>query len=431
MTRLAVIFIAISSLIGCETVQQIDSALYSGMDKISTVDKVTGIRSLNLKSDEQSFAAGSATFDKLMEAVAKEDGRTLPENDPTYIRVKRIYDRVIAVSHFKDAEGLKFAVIDDPMFNAFAFGGGHSVVIKGLADGTTDDELAYVIGHELAHNAASHVEEADAITKTRKVLSKDTGYGYTTVHTNIAEQEADRIGIVYASLAGFDPIGSVTVWSKKATNDPNRFNYYRSHPENGERAYLNAQTVAKAKQYYTRGQVNSDFEQLLVCNEVYCNRQREEIEAGEGGGSLRLFETVADTYIKNMQTKAEKARQEEQIVQSQQVALAAPRVQWPAVYQVYEGQVELGGQLTGASVGFAGPVGDMYYTANGQTLRVRLQYQYAQNGVSIYKWTDLRGSGLIGFANRTDGSVAGAFLMQDNARRLQPAGGGFYGMPKR
>ena len=96
------------------------------------------------------------------------------------------------------------------MWQALAFGGGHSVVIKGLADGTTDDELAYVIGHELAHNAASHVEESEAITKARKALSKDTGYGYTTVHTNIAEQEADRIGIVYASLAGFDPIGSVT-----------------------------------------------------------------------------------------------------------------------------------------------------------------------------------------------------------------------------
>ena len=344
--------------------------------------------------------------------------------------MKRIYDRVIAVSHFKDAEGLKFAVIDDPMWQALAFGGGHSVVIKGLADGTTDDELAYVIGHELAHNAASHVEESEAITKARKALSKDTGYGYTTVHTNIAEQEADRIGIVYASLAGFDPIGSVTVWSKKATNDPNRFNYYRSHPENGERAYLNAQTVAKAKQYYTRNQVNPDYATLMMCNEVYCNRQREEVEAGKGGGFLRLFETVADTYMKNMQTKAEKARQEQQMANSQQVALVTPRVQWPAVYRVYEGQVELSGQLAGASVGFAGPVGEMYYTANGQTLRVRLQYQYAQNGVSIYRWSDSKGSGLIGFQNRTDGSVAGAFLMQDNARRLQPAGGGFYGIPK-
>ena len=131
-----------------------------------------------------------------------------------------------------------------------------------------------------------------------------------------------------------------------------------------------------------------------------------------------------------MQTKAEKARQEQQMANSQQVALVAPRVQWPAVYRVYEGQVELSGQLAGASVGFAGPIGEMYYTANGQTLRVRLQYQYAQNGVSIYRWSDSKESGLIGFQNRTDGSVAGAFLMQDNARRLQPAGGGFYGMPK-
>ena len=158
------------------------------MDEVSKVDKVTGIRSLDLKSDEQSYAAGSATFDKLMEAVAKEGGRTLADNDPTYIRVRRIYDRVIAISHFKDAESLKFAVIDDSMWQAFAFGGGHSLVIKGLADGTTDDELAYVTGHEQAHNAASHVEESEAITKARRAPSKDTGYRYKTVHINIAEQ---------------------------------------------------------------------------------------------------------------------------------------------------------------------------------------------------------------------------------------------------
>ena len=45
------------------------------------------------------------------------------------------------------------------MVNAYAFGGGNFLVFTGLMNKATDDELAYVIAHELAHNSASHNEE--------------------------------------------------------------------------------------------------------------------------------------------------------------------------------------------------------------------------------------------------------------------------------
>ena len=308
-TQLLSLLVLTQFLVSCETASQIDSVLYEQIDRVSKEDTVTGVRSLNLKSDEAAYARGLATFNMLVDEVQKQGGAILAEDDPVYIRVKGIYDRVISASHFRDAKDLKFAIIDDPMFKHRSWVAG-MWLFQGLVDGTNDDELANVIGHELAHNSAAHRSESESFMKMRSALKKENREGYETVHTNVNEQEADRIGIIYSTLAGFDPKGSVSVWQKKSTNDPNRFSYFRSHPENGERAYLNNQTVLTAAKYYMPNQLNPEYESLLVCNDVFCKSSGIEAEAGKGGGILRTIEVIADTVIKNTETKQELRRQQ-------------------------------------------------------------------------------------------------------------------------
>ena len=99
------------------------------------------------------------------------------------------------------------------------------------------------------HNAAAHVSESQSFMKMRSVLSKENREGYETVHTNVNEQEADRIEIIYSTLAGFDPKGSVSVWQKKSTNDPNRFSYFRSHPK-GKLSKISVRQLIPFRRYW-------------------------------------------------------------------------------------------------------------------------------------------------------------------------------------
>ena len=68
-----------------------------------------------------------------------------------------------------------------------------------MLEKTNDDELAYVIAHELAHNTAGHIEETHFL-KMKDAVGKKPSEGYAKSFTNINEQEADRIAIIWLKL---------------------------------------------------------------------------------------------------------------------------------------------------------------------------------------------------------------------------------------
>tara|TARA_B100001093_G_C26503503_1_gene874333 strand:+ start:202 stop:582 length:381 start_codon:yes stop_codon:yes gene_type:complete len=100
---------------------------------------------------------GKQYFDQI---VSEYEGKVLAKDDPRYIRVERIFKRVIAGSHFRNADTPELAVIDDPVWNALATTGGRTTFFTGLVDSSTDDEIAVVLGHELAHSSLSHITES-------------------------------------------------------------------------------------------------------------------------------------------------------------------------------------------------------------------------------------------------------------------------------
>ena len=54
--------------------------------------------------------------------------------------------------------------------NAFASGGGNYFVLQGLLNATNDAELAFIIGHEIAHSSAGHIEEAESFVSAKDVV---------------------------------------------------------------------------------------------------------------------------------------------------------------------------------------------------------------------------------------------------------------------
>jgi hypothetical protein len=357
-------------------------------------------------------AQGNEALDAAIEQAKNDGVRVFMAGDPTYDRAKKILDKIIAVSHYNEMENVRLEVIDysDPVkdFNAFASGGGNMCVYTGLMNDADDDELAYVIGHELAHNAASHGEEHGAFMKAKSVVAKKTEEGYETVFTNVHEQEADRIGIMYTALAGFDPYASSRIWLRKASSNPEQYAFFRTHPADAERANTNQRTAQIVSKYYTKGVINSDAENILANNELFSKiENKESRKAGEGGGFLALLEVVGDALSKHAQTEAELEKQKIRI------ALVPPDVNWGVGWDVYKGTVNHHGQNVGLNFGISNNQGQFLYNYDNQVQRGELQFDSQNEHGYWFRWRDDYGTGLLNFKEYTDGFLRGNIFIDD------------------
>ena len=426
MRNLLLIAVSILTFSGCQTtgefLSKTDEVLGEVTDAISSEDTVTGVRSLNFQSEDDIDKQASETISLFLEQ-AKSDGATVySEDHPVFLRAKRIYDKVISVSHFANKKGLRLYVVDYEDFNAFAVGGGNFFILKGLMDQTTDDELAYVIGHELAHDAAKHIAEQNAYFTVKSVVARKTEDGYVTTFSNVQEQEADVLGILYSTLAGYDPYASVTIWQKNPTNIA-EYAYFRSHPTGDERSIQNKNTANQVVQYWIKGQVNPDFKTILNCNSLYCKKEEGELQPGEGGGILSILELIADTLIKNAQTEQELGYQKQgQVVASNQLPLEPPNVNWVGGYTIYKGTVDRHNERTGLDFGLSNGVGEFFYHFNGNIERGTIQYSSQNEHGYWFQWSDNWGFGWLNLKQYTDGSLRGQIYMNDGTNPGQLLG---------
>ena len=394
-----------------------DEFLMQTAEVLSKKDKITGLRSLNTVSDKQARQRGEATLQLILDEANRQKVKIFKSGDAEFERVSRIVERVVRASHYRDEEKIRFEVVDFEDVNAFAFGGGNFIVFTGLMSIANDDELAYIIAHELAHNAASHNEEQENFLRFKDVVGKKPSSEYRTVFTNVNEQEADRIGIIYTALAGFDPCASATFWEKQKTY-LEEYSIFRTHPVNIERAATNRKVCKVVSKYYKKGEVSADVERVLRCNELFCNDLSAELAAGEGGGFLAMLEVLADSYIKNEQAKTEKKKQEQQKIEAnrllaEQKRLAVPNVQWLAGWNVYKGTIQRHNERSGLNFGIAQQQGEFYYNFNNQIQKGTMRYHSRnQNGI-WFTWQDNWATGMISLKEYTDGSLRGQIFMND------------------
>lgn len=154
-------------------------------------------------------------------------------------RVRAIAQRLIQqVGVFRpDAQNWNWEihVFKSNEVNAWCMPGGKMAVYTGLIDKTkaTDDELAAVIGHEMAHALREHSREQMsqqmATNLGLSVLSAVTGSAlvgdlgstltdvmFSLPNSRTHEMEADRLGVELAARAGYDPRAAITLWQKMA-----------------------------------------------------------------------------------------------------------------------------------------------------------------------------------------------------------------------
>jgi predicted Zn-dependent protease len=176
----------------------------------------------------------------LREAASK--GALAPGDHPQVQRLRRIADRLIPyASRFNErAPQWKWEVnlIGSKQVNAFCMPGGKIAFYTGILDTLklTDDEVAAIMGHEIAHALREHGREraakstiAQGVTIGASVLSQLLGYGdlggqlasagaqlTMLAFSREDETEADLVGMDIAARAGFDPRAGIKLWEKMA-----------------------------------------------------------------------------------------------------------------------------------------------------------------------------------------------------------------------
>ena len=313
--RIGLVALIFTVLSGCQALQKVDQGLYQVAESVSEKDRVTGQRSLSMADGRAQIEQGNAYVDQL---IAQEQKNKRPVNAAVsrtqYQRLVRVFDRIHQVSHLKQ-ERWQPLLIKRDSFNAFTTGGTYIVVHSQLMDDLPDDaELAAVLGHEIAHTVANHVYERQTHAQISALAGSNAAgrSGYQAAFTHESEREADRIGILYTALAGYDPLAASRIWQRKYAEQGNaRALFHHDHPVNAER-YQEAKSVGtQVLPYYKKNQINPKAAELLD-NNVLWRKNENEVAAGEGGGVAALLSTALGAYVQHQQAKGEEQRQLQQ-----------------------------------------------------------------------------------------------------------------------
>lgn len=310
------VLVCLVLLSGCEALQRVDRGLYNAAETVSERDRVTGRRTLSMASRGQQIAQGNAAVEQIIAQQKKAGKRINGALDrKAYQRLIRVFDRIHRVSHLANERWLPI-LIDNSSFNAFTTGGTYIVVHSGLMrDLKSDAELAAVLGHEVAHTVANHVFERKTHQTAALIAGSEAARqgGYQAAFTHESEIEADRIGILYAALAGFDPYAASRIWERQYKKEGSaRGLFFHDHPVNPERAVLTRNAASKVKSYYRNGRQNPQSAALLNNNALW-RKSTSSAEAGSGAGLSAILGTALGAYVQHQGTKQEANRQAQQI----------------------------------------------------------------------------------------------------------------------
>jgi len=214
------------------------------------------------------------------------ENKVVPPSDNNAEMVKRVGSRIAsAITNFYSKQGKsellngykwEFNLVDDKAVNAWCMPGGKVVVYTGLLPVAQNEAaLAVVMGHEIAHALGQHGNErmsqglvqqlggvalsvavSSQPAETQNLFLQAYGIG-TTVGAILPfsrkqELEADRYGLIFSSMAGYNPQAAIGFWQRMAQagggNQPPEF--LSTHPSDETRIKKVKEYVKEAEKYY-------------------------------------------------------------------------------------------------------------------------------------------------------------------------------------
>lgn len=175
---------------------------------------------------------------------AREKGVLVAESDPQVQRLRAIARRIIPnTARWNDsAQAWKWQVnlLKSDQVNAFCMPGGRIAFYTGIIDKLklTDDEIAAVMGHEIAHALREHGRDRQSKSTTTGLvtgiggalasawlgydvrgLANTAGQLVVLKFSRDEEREADLVGLDIAARSGYDPRAGIALWNKMAQLD--------------------------------------------------------------------------------------------------------------------------------------------------------------------------------------------------------------------
>ncbi len=243
---------------------------------------ITGRSQLNLIPGSSMMSMSLQQYDTFL----KE--HTLSTNRAQIDMVKRVGSRIQnSVERYFTSQGMglrlkeykwEFNLIEDKQVNAWCMPGGKVVVYTGILPVTQSEAgLAVVMGHEIAHAIAEHGNErmsqslllqfggaalGEALAAkpeaTRQLWMSAYGvgskYGALLPYGRLQESEADRLGLIFMAMAGYDPGEAVSFWQRMASQKSGKSppEFLSTHPSDATRIENIRRLLPDVGKYYTK-----------------------------------------------------------------------------------------------------------------------------------------------------------------------------------
>ena len=171
----------------------------------------------------------------------------------------------------------EFNLIEDETINAWCMPGGKVAFYTGILPVCQGEQgIAVVMGHEIAHAIANHGRERmsqgmitsgllaslSLVTQNRSALTRDILLQSVGVGTQMGilkfsrkhESEADRMGLVFMAIAGYDPEAAPVFWERMAeiSNGPGTPEWISTHPSNERRISDLKKYLPESLEYYKK-----------------------------------------------------------------------------------------------------------------------------------------------------------------------------------
>lgn len=201
--------------------------------------------------------------------MVKRVGQRITRAVETYYAEKNLTEKLAGFNW-------EYNLVDDKAANAWCMPGGKIVVYTGLLPITQNEAaLAAVMGHEVSHALLQHgnqrmsqglLQQLGGVALSVAVANKPaetqnlflgaygagTQIGVLLPFSRSHELEADRYGLIWTAMAGYNPQEAVALWERmeKASNGQNPPEFLSTHPAEGRRIAQLKKNMPEAMQYY-------------------------------------------------------------------------------------------------------------------------------------------------------------------------------------
>ncbi len=254
---------------------------------------VTGRKQLLLVSDAEVLSASLTQYNSFIASAPRSSsttqsatvtrvGRRIADACETYLRQNGLEAEI---SNF----AWEFNLVKDDQINAFCMPGGKIVVYEGLMNIVgSEDELAVVVGHEVAHAVAKHSNEqmsqeilaqygagilnASLSQKSQitqvvaaQVYGLGSQYAVALPFSRKHEVEADYMGLVFMTMAGYNPDVALNFWQKMSASSGGKTpEFLSTHPSDEKRIRNIQNDLAEIKAKYGRKQTAGTSSSFIV-----------------------------------------------------------------------------------------------------------------------------------------------------------------------